>query len=115
MGIGGEYAAINSAIDELIPARYRGRVDIAVNGTYWGGALLASVLFLLVVKHLPGAYSWRIAFLFGPALGFVILFVRRNLPESPDGCSCTAGSRKPRKQSRRSSDTSRKRVARWTP
>jgi len=83
MGIGGEYAAINSAIDELIPARYRGRVDIAVNGTYWGGALVASILFLLVVKHLPGGYSWRIAFLFGPALGFVILFVRRNLPESP--------------------------------
>jgi MFS family permease len=83
MGIGGEYAAINSAIDELIPARYRGRVDIAVNGTYWAGALIASVLFLLVVKHLPGAYSWRIAFLIGPALGFVILFVRRNLPESP--------------------------------
>jgi MFS family permease len=44
MGIGGEYAAINSAIDELIPARYRGRVDIAINGTYWGGALLASTL-----------------------------------------------------------------------
>ena len=83
MGIGGEYAAINSAIDELIPARYRGRVDIAVNGTYWAGALLGSVLFVLVVKHLPGAYSWRIAFLLGPALGFVILFVRRNLPESP--------------------------------
>ena len=83
MGIGGEYAAINSAIDELIPARYRGRVDIAVNGTYWGGALLASVLFLLVVKHLPGSYSWRVAFLLGTALGFVILFVRRNLPESP--------------------------------
>ncbi len=83
MGIGGEYAAINSAIDELIPARYRGRVDIAVNGTYWAGALLASVLFLLVVKHLPLSYAWRIAFLFGPALGFVILFVRRNLPESP--------------------------------
>ena len=68
MGIGGEPAAINSAIDELIPARYRGRVDIAVNGTYWGGALIASVLFLLVVKHLPGSYSWRIAFLLGPAL-----------------------------------------------
>jgi MFS family permease len=83
MGIGGEYAAINSAIDELIPARYRGRVDVAVNGTYWGGALIASVLFLLVVKQLPASYSWRIAFLFGPALGFVILFVRRNLPESP--------------------------------
>src|SRR5580700_8753358 len=83
MGIGGEYAAINSAIDELIPAHYRGRVDIAVNGTYWGGALLATVLFILVVKHLPGSYSWRVAFLLGPALGFVILFIRRHLPESP--------------------------------
>ncbi len=83
MGIGGEYAAINSAIDELIPARYRGRVDIAVNGTYWAGALLASVLFVVLVKHLPGSYSWRIAFLLGPALGFLVLFVRRNLPESP--------------------------------
>jgi MFS family permease len=83
MGIGGEYAAINSAIDELIPAKYRGRVDIAVNGTYWGGALLATLLTLLVVNHLPVSYSWRVAFLFGPALGVVILFVRKNLPESP--------------------------------
>src|SRR6202453_3569039 len=83
MGIGGEYAAINSAIDELIPAKYRGRVDIAVNGTYWGGAFLASVLTLLVVIHLPASYSWRGAFLFGPALGFLVLFVRKNLPESP--------------------------------
>ena len=83
MGIGGEYAAINSAIDELIPAKYRGRVDIAVNGTYWGGALIATVLTILVVNHLPVSYSWRIAFLAGPALGFVILFVRKNLPESP--------------------------------
>jgi MFS family permease len=83
MGIGGEYAAINSAIDELIPAKYRGRVDIAVNGTYWGGALLGTVLTLLVVNHLAVGYSWRIAFLFGPALGAVILFVRKNLPESP--------------------------------
>ena len=53
MGIGGEYAAINSAIDELIPSRYRGRVDIAVNGTYWGGAFLATVVTLLVINHLP--------------------------------------------------------------
>jgi MFS family permease len=83
MGIGGEYAAINSAIDELIPAKYRGRVDIAVNGTYWGGALLGTVLTLLVVDHLSVAYSWRVAFLFGPALGGIILFVRKNLPESP--------------------------------
>lgn len=83
MGIGGEYAAINSAIDELIPAKYRGRVDIAVNGTYWGGALLGTLLTLLVVNHLSVSYSWRIAFLFGPVLGFVILFIRKNLPESP--------------------------------
>jgi MFS family permease len=83
MGIGGEYAAINSAIDELIPAKYRGRVDIAVNGTYWAGALIATVATIVVVNHLPVSYSWRVAFLVGPALGFVILFVRRNLPESP--------------------------------
>ena len=83
MGIGGEYAAINSAIDELIPARYRGRVDIAVNGTYWAGAFLSSVLTIAVIKHLNVSYSWRIGFLFGPVLGLVILFVRRNLPESP--------------------------------
>ena len=83
MGIGGEYAAINSAIDELIPAKYRGRVDIAVNGTYWGGARIATLFFIFVVNHLPVSYSWRVAFLVGPALGFVILFVRKNLPESP--------------------------------
>ena len=75
--------AINSAMDGLIPARYRGRVDIGVNGTYWGGALIATVLTSLVVDHLPVSYSWRVAFLFGPALGFVIVFVRKNLPESP--------------------------------
>ena len=83
MGIGGEYAAINSAIDELIPARYRGRVDIAVNGTYWGGALLGTVATLVIINRLPLHYGWRVAFLVGPALGFVILFVRKNLPESP--------------------------------
>ncbi len=83
MGIGGEYAAINSAIDELIPSRYRGRVDIAVNGTYWGGALLGTVVTLLVINHLAVSYSWRVAFLAGPALGFLIIFIRRNLPESP--------------------------------
>jgi MFS family permease len=82
-GIGGEYAAINSAIDELIPARYRGRIDVAVNGTYWAGAFLSSVLTIAVIKHLDVSYSWRVGFLFGPVLGLVILFVRRNLPESP--------------------------------
>jgi len=83
MGIGGEYAAINSAIDELIPAKFRGRVDIAVNGTYWAGAFIAAVLTLVVVNNLPASTAWRVAFLIGPALGFVILFVRKNLPESP--------------------------------
>jgi MFS family permease len=83
MGIGGEYAAINSAIDELIPARYRGRVDLGINGSYWAGALFATVLTLGVVNNLPAGYSWRAVFLLGPILGLVILFVRRNLPESP--------------------------------
>jgi MFS family permease len=83
MGIGGEYAAINSAIDELIPAKHRGRVDIAVNGTYWAGAFLGTIVTLLVENNFPASYSWRLAFLTGPALGFVIIFVRKNLPESP--------------------------------
>ena len=52
MGIGGEYAAINSAIDELIPARYRGRVDIAVNGTYWAGAILGTLGTLIFLNHI---------------------------------------------------------------
>jgi MFS family permease len=82
-GIGGEYAAINSAIDELIPSRYRGRVDIAVNGTYWGGALLADFAAVWVIPHLAISYAWRVGFLFGPVLGLVIIFVRRGLPESP--------------------------------
>jgi MFS family permease len=83
MGIGGEYAAINSAIDELIPANYRGRVDIAVNGTYWGGAILGTLGTLLVLNNLSPSYSWRLGFLLGPILAFVIVIVRRNLPESP--------------------------------
>src|SRR4051794_34929694 len=83
MGIGGEYAAINSAIDELIPARYRGRTDIAVNGTYWGGAILGALGSLLFLNVMDPADGWRVAFLLGPVLGLVILFVRRNLPESP--------------------------------
>ncbi|HEU5035115.1 MAG TPA: MFS transporter [Mycobacteriales bacterium] len=83
MGIGGEYAAINSAIDELIPARFRGRVDVAVNGTYWGGAILGTLASLLFLNAIGQGLGWRLAFLVGPALGFVILLVRRNLPESP--------------------------------
>ena len=83
MGIGGEYAAINSAIDEMIPARYRGRVDIAVNGTYWAGSLIGTVATLFLLNHLAAGWGWRIAFLVGPVLALSIIYVRRNLPESP--------------------------------
>jgi MFS family permease len=83
MGIGGEYAAINSAIDEMIPARYRGRIDIAVNGTYWGGALIGTVITLWVLNHVAAEWGWRIAYLVGPVLALIIIYVRRNLPESP--------------------------------
>ncbi|HEY0812306.1 MAG TPA: MFS transporter [Pseudonocardia sp.] len=82
-GIGGEYAAINSAIDELIPSRYRGRVDIMVNGTYWAGAILGTLGSLIFLNVLSLSVGWRVAFLLGPVLGIVILFVRRSLPESP--------------------------------
>ena len=83
MGIGGEYAAINSAIDEMIPARYRGRVDIAVNGTYWSGALIGTAATLYLLNHLSANLGWRLAFIIGPVLSLIIIYVRRNLPESP--------------------------------
>src|SRR6202007_826245 len=81
-GIGGEYAAINSAIDEMIPARYRGRIDIAVNGTYWAGSIIGTLAPLCALTHLPVDWGWRTAFLVGPVLGLVIIYVRRSLPES---------------------------------
>ena len=84
-GIGGEYAAINSAIDELIPARVRGRVDLMINGSYWlgaaGGALLA--VPLLDTALFAANIGWRLAFGIGAALGIGILLVRRHVPESP--------------------------------
>ncbi|MFL6142106.1 MAG: MFS transporter [Labedaea sp.] len=83
MGIGGEYAAINSAIDELIPARYRGRVDIAVNGTYWAGAIIGTIGTYILLNKVEISLGWRLGFLIGPVLGLVILVVRRHLPESP--------------------------------
>src|SRR4051794_16972524 len=83
MGIGGEYAAINSAIDEIMPARYRGRVDIAVNGTYWAGALLATFAQLAIFENVGKDTAWRLGFVIGPVLGIAVLFVRRHLPESP--------------------------------
>ncbi len=82
-GIGGEYAAINSAIDEMMPARYRGRMDIAINGTYWGGALIGTAATLFVLNKIAPDLGWRLAYLLGPVLGLCIIYVRRNLPESP--------------------------------
>ncbi|WP_326691870.1 MFS transporter [Streptomyces sp. NBC_01795] len=82
-GIGGEYAAINSAIQEMMPARFRGRVDLLVNGTYWAGAIVGTIAELLILGHFDDGTAWRIGFLLGPVLGFSVLFVRRNLPESP--------------------------------
>jgi MFS family permease len=83
MGIGGEYAAINSAIDEMIPATYRGRVDIGINGTYWGGALLGTLAELYILNHFSYDVAWRVGFLIGPVLALAVIYVRRNLPESP--------------------------------
>jgi MFS family permease len=82
-GIGGEYAAINSAIDEMIPAKYRGRVDLAVNGTYWAGAILGTIVTLFLLNHIAAKLGWRLAYLVGPVLALVIIYVRKNLPESP--------------------------------
>jgi|GEM_PF-2273860 len=83
-GIGGEYAAINSAIDELIPARLRGRIDLIINGTYWFGAAAGSALVILLLSSVfPADIGWRLAFGIGAVLGLVILVVRRHVPESP--------------------------------
>ena len=84
-GIGGEYAAINSAIDELLPARVRGRADLAINGTYWLGTALGalSTLVLLDPRLLPPWLGWRVCFALGALLGVSILLVRRHVPESP--------------------------------
>lgn len=84
-GIGGEYAAINSAIDELIPARLRGQVDLTINATFWIGAALGSgaTLVLLNPHLLPVRLGWRFAFAIGALLGAGILFLRRAVPESP--------------------------------
>ncbi|MEJ6542643.1 MFS transporter [Brachybacterium paraconglomeratum] len=84
-GIGGEYAAINSAIDELIPARVRGRVDLIINGSYWLGSAAGSALSLVLLSTvlLPIDLGWRLAFGFGAVLGICVLIVRRHVPESP--------------------------------
>jgi MFS family permease len=84
-GIGGEYAAINSAIQELIPARFRGRTDLAINGSFWLGAALGALgaVVLLQPGLLPPDWGWRAAFGIGAVLGLGILALRRWIPESP--------------------------------
>jgi MFS family permease len=85
VGIGGEYAAINSAIDELIPARVRGRVNLAINGSFWVGAALGAGLSLVLLdpRVLGPVWGWRAGFGLGALLAFAILLVRRDVPESP--------------------------------
>jgi MFS family permease len=84
-GIGGEYSAINSAIDELIPARNRGQVDLAINGSYWVGSGIGSLVALLLLDATLFApnLGWRLAFGLGFTIGLGILLVRRHVPESP--------------------------------
>ena len=84
-GIGGEYAAINSAIQELIPARRRGQTDLIINGTFWAGAALGAVVALVVLNPavVDPEIGWRAAFVVGGALSAVVLVLRRWIPESP--------------------------------
>ena len=84
-GIGGEYAAINSAIDELIPARVRGRVDLIINGSYWIGAALGSAATVVLLNPylFPVWLGWRFVFGIGAVLGLIVMFFRQWIPESP--------------------------------
>jgi MFS family permease len=85
LGIGGEYAAINSAVDELIPGSVRGTVDLIVNATFWVGATAGSVASLLLLKggFMAPNVGWRVAFGVGAALGLGVLVLRLSVPESP--------------------------------
>jgi MFS family permease len=83
MGIGGQYAAINSAIDEMMPSKYRGRVDIWINGSYWAGAIIGSFASLIFLNAFAANVGWRLAFLMGPVLALIVIVVGRTLPESP--------------------------------
>src|SRR5262245_39188148 len=86
-GIGGEYTAINSTIQELVPARYRGWTDLVINGSFWVGAAIGAVgsIVLLDPAVLGGDLGWRAAFLIGAVLGLIVFMMRMWLPESPRG------------------------------
>src|SRR5207247_5639402 len=84
-GIGGEYTAINSTIQELVPARYRGWTDLVINGSFWVGAAIgagASIVLLDLALFSPDI-GWRVAFFMGSVLGLVIFIMRFWIPESP--------------------------------
>ncbi|MDB4959883.1 MAG: transporter, partial [Myxococcales bacterium] len=82
-GIGGEYAAINSAIDELIPARVRGRVDLTINGSWWIGTAFAAFMSYELLNNIRESIGWRLGFGLGAILALGILTIRRYIPESP--------------------------------
>lgn len=85
LGIGGEYAAVNATIQELIPARKRGFTDLCINGSYWLGAALGSVGAVVALDRdvIDPELGWRVAFVIGGVIGLVVLFLRRFIPESP--------------------------------
>jgi MFS family permease len=84
-GIGGEYSAINSTIQELVPARYRGQLDLTINGSFWVGAALGALVAVVLLNPalIPSEWGWRLAFLTGAILGLAIFFMRMWIPESP--------------------------------
>jgi MFS family permease len=84
-GIGGEYSAIYSAVDELIPARFRGQVALAISGSYWIGTMMGSGLSIILLNEniVDQYYGWRISFWLGAILGIGVLLIRRYVPESP--------------------------------
>jgi len=84
-GIGGEYSAINSTIQELIPARYRGHLDLIVNGSFWIGAAAGALVAVALLNPalIDPEWGWRLAFLLGAAIGAIVFFMRLWIPESP--------------------------------
>ena len=84
-GIGGEYSAVNSAIDELVPARVRGRVALLINGSFWLGAMVGSACTVVILDPaiFPPNLGWRLGFGIGPVIGLAIIYLRRFIPESP--------------------------------
>src|SRR4051812_6759901 len=109
-GVGGEYSAIHSAVDELIPARVRGAVDLVIGGSYWIGTILGSLASLVLLNESLFAkdVGWRLCFGLAAAMGLAILLVPRHVPESRAGCSCTAMTSRPSGSRETSS-------ARWSP